>query len=75
MAWRPLNYFLGSLVYNKKGFIWEEKIENQLLIVSANSRGTMNDKGDLYGGHSATIDPWSEYVVAPDDQVGINIVK
>lgn len=35
----------------------------------------MNDKGDLYGGHSATIDPWSEYVVAPDDQVGINIVK
>lgn len=46
-------------------------IENQLFIVSANSRGPMNDKGDLYGGHSAIINPWGEYVVAPDDQVGI----
>ncbi len=46
-------------------------IENQLFIVASNSVGLANEKGDLYGGHSAIIDPWGEYVVAPDDKPGI----
>ncbi|MEY8371473.1 carbon-nitrogen family hydrolase [Aerococcaceae bacterium 50-4] len=46
-------------------------IENQFFLVSANSRGPINDEGALYGGHSAIIDPWGEYVVTPDLEVGI----
>ena len=47
-------------------------IENQLFVVSANSRGPVNeDEEALYGGHSAIIDPWGAYVVTPDLQVGV----
>jgi predicted amidohydrolase len=46
-------------------------IENQLFVVSANSRGPIDDDGALYGGHSAIIDPWGEYVVSPDSEVGV----
>ena len=46
-------------------------IENQMVVVNVNSLGK-SDSGD-FGGHSSIIDPWGEYIVKPDEKVGIKV--
>lgn len=48
-------------------------IENQLFVVPCNSIGLVNDSEETYGGHSAIIDPWGEYIVEPDSEPGIKV--
>lgn len=46
-------------------------IENQMFVVCSNSLGDSDDEGNRFGGHSAVIDPWGEYIVEPDSEPGI----
>ncbi|MGI5949295.1 carbon-nitrogen family hydrolase [Peptoniphilus sp.] len=43
-------------------------IENQMFVVCVNSLGKAYDT--KFGGHSAIIDPWGEYVIKPNEEVG-----
>lgn len=46
-------------------------IENQMFVVCVNSVGDAG--GDSkFGGHSAIIDPWGEYIIEPDDKEKID---
>ena len=40
-------------------------IENQMFIIAVNRVG--ESKGEIFGGHSAVIDPWGEAIVEGDD--------
>lgn len=40
-------------------------IENQMFVVNVNSLG--ESTSGKFGGHSAIIDPWGEYIIEPDD--------
>jgi len=40
-------------------------IENQMFVVCVNSLGMAENS--KFGGHSAIIDPWGEYILYPDD--------
>ncbi|CDZ74213.1 putative subgroup of the nitrilase superfamily [Peptoniphilus sp. ING2-D1G] len=55
-------------------------IENQMFVVCVNSTGKAGE--GKFGGHSAIIDPWGEYIVKPDDkeeiktgEIDLSIIK
>lgn len=67
-------FFLPAAWPDKRTMHWDtlnrsRAIENQMFVVCVNSVGTAYDS--KFGGHSAIIDPWGEYVVKPTDEEGV----
>lgn len=66
-------FFLPAAWPDKRIVHWDtlnraRAIENQMFVVCVNSLGKAYDA--KFGGHSAIIDPWGEYIVRPTEDIG-----
>lgn len=66
--------FIPAAWPDKRNLHWDtlnraRAIENQMFVVCVNSVGSTDDM--KFGGHSAIIDPWGEYIIKPDDSDSI----